>query len=137
MFTNTTTKKKTSRWQALALVALLLVGGSVAVPQAADAASTKTKSCGFWDTRCSLTLSVSRTAHPQRVLKVSVPAGGLISARVPFVVEDDARGNILCRGNIELRKGTATCKFSYFPSRVRITITKPWAITSSIYARLS
>lgn len=65
--TDTTGKR---RWQALILAGMVLVGGSVAVPQAADAApmSTRSQTCGMSSNDCVVTIKMTKTGASARSL---------------------------------------------------------------------
>ena len=121
MMTNT---KKKNRWQAVALVALVLAG-SVAVPQAADAATKKQVNC---------------TSYQASACKVTTKANGVIRFRVvadiersktmPYTVKTSS-GRLLCSGKIGSRQ-TRTCSFNY-SGKVTVRVNAPaWSFPSIV-----
>lgn len=120
MMTNTKTK---NRWQAVALAALVMAG-SVAVPQAADAAAKKQVNC---------------TSYQAGTCKVTTKANGVIHFRVtanamgksmPFTVKTSS-GRTLCSGKAasgQLR----ICSFTY-SGKVTVAVTAPaWSFPSIV-----
>ena len=89
----TKTKKKANRWQALALAALVLAGGSIAVPQAANASTIHTKDCSWDASVCKTRVTVKKTGASTRHLYIrfSTPSSG-------YRVVDLSRGKVLCKG---------------------------------------
>lgn len=119
MMTNT----KKNRWQAVALAALVLAG-SVAVPQAADAATKKQVNC---------------TSYQAGTCKVTTKANGVIHFRVttnanrtsmPFTVKTSS-GRTLCSGKAasgQLR----ICSFNY-SGKVTVSVKAPaWSFPSIV-----
>ncbi|MFJ2367735.1 hypothetical protein [Microbacterium sp. NPDC087665] len=108
----TTTKKKTSRWQALMLAGLVLAGGAVSVPHAADAATTKDKVCSPFTTVCKVQLSVKKSGSASiRSLYISFDGQLGISGRGPaYEVRDLTRGSVLCKGTSRYPGQSIWCK---------------------------
>lgn len=100
----TMTKKKTSRWQALMLAALLLAGGTAAVPQLAEAATTSTTCAYSWGT-CQLKIKVGGFVH-FRVKAVTAPG-----TKISWTVQA-SNGRRLCSGTMTAGS-SRMCSFKY------------------------
>lgn len=111
-----TTKAKKSRWAALALAALVLAGGTVAVPQAASAA---TKTCGVDSSICSttvqskykLSIRVVDTSYRKHTQRYTVTSAG---------------GTKMCSGTITVNGASKACYLGGYKGKVKVTVTKPW-----------
>lgn len=121
---NTKTK---NRWQAVALAALV-IAGSVAVPQAADAATARSvsKSCTLWSqSHCTLTVKAKNEVWFRVTTNSHDP-------RVSYTVKTTG-GRLLCRGSVTTNRGNARCWFGTYTGTVKITTTKPSSVLK-IYA---
>lgn len=112
-----TTKAKKSRWAALALAALVVAGGTVAVPQAADAA-TLTSTCSKWFSQsdCSIWVNAKNDVRFKRY-----------TVRAPS-------GRLLCKGNIMPNQGTANCWMGTYSGRTKITVQDKWGVVEKLVA---
>ncbi|MCK2030386.1 hypothetical protein [Microbacterium galbinum] len=113
----TKTKKRANRWQALALAALVLAGGSIAVPQAADAATTRMDCNSSLLTRCTQRITVvkKKPGIPAPVLYINTSFSFFGHS---FRVVDQSRGNkVVCSGNLS---GTGEAKRCSVPNRTSV-----------------
>lgn len=114
--------KTTRRWQAVALAALV-IAGSVAVPQAADAATARSvsKTCSSWSQpACTLTVKAKNEVW----FRVATDSG---DPRVSYTVRT-AGGRLLCSGKVTTNHGNARCWFGTYTGTVKITTTKPSSV---------
>lgn len=127
MFTQTKKKTKTSRWQALVLAALVLMSGSIAMPQAADAATVKSssKECRSSAATCILKVKARNDVY----FRVAATSDGTsrYTVRTPG-------GRLLCRGTITLNHGNRSCWFGTYTGPVAITVSKEWSTFIRIHA---
>lgn len=120
--TEKTNRSSARRWHALALAALVLAGGSLAVPQTADAAAAKQHTCNYrYTATCVLTTKVSGVIHFR--VKARVPHGKSLRYAVTA-----SGGKTLCSGRIKADDSLRMCFFSY-SGTVRVAVTAP-AMTS-------
>lgn len=110
-------KTKKNRWAAIALAALVVAGGTVAVPQAASAA---TKTCGWDGYSCTMTTSDSGSI----TFRAYDSWGNTYSTR--YTVKTGG-GRTLCSGKITVNGGSKTCSLSGHSGTVRITVSKEWS----------
>ena len=122
----TTHKPKVRRWQALALAALLLAGGTVALPQPADAATTKSKTCGATVTVCKIRFAVHKVGRTElRSLYFTTNADVRLSGGgVKYVVRDLTRGTVLCKGTTSYTDQRVWCRIPNRTATVSIDMTK-------------
>lgn len=99
--------RKTPRWQALALAALVLAGGSIAVPQAASAAANSTTCTTVWFTgSCQVKIKA-----PYGVVQFRATATVPRGAKMAWNMKT-ASGKTLCKGT--MTSGSwRSCSFSY------------------------
>lgn len=116
MSKNDTTKAKKSRWAALALAALVMAGGTVAVPQAASAA---TKTCGGDSYSCSTTVS-AKSKITIRVIDTSY------NKKSKSYTVKTAGGTTMCSGKITVNGGSKACYLGGYKGKVKITVSKDW-----------
>lgn len=123
--TNTKTKTtKKGRWQA-ALIAGLVLAGSVAVPQAADAA-TKSTTCSKWQSTSDCAVWVT----PKKYLSFRIATDSDKTHR--FTVRA-ASGRLLSNGM--LRSGERTEVYlAGYTGKVKITIQDRWGVQEKIIA---
>ncbi|MFK0403092.1 hypothetical protein ACIQTT_12230 [Microbacterium sp. NPDC090225] len=118
------TKKKAGRWQALALAALLLAGGSIAVPQAADAAGGSF--CNDGKRACQTTTMAKKSVKFR--ISAPLPAGSKLRFSVTSL-----NGAALCSGYAKVGS-TRTCSFQYY-GKVRIKVPASFVSWVSITVR--
>lgn len=120
----TNTKKKVSRWQALALAALVLTGGSIAVPQAADAATAKTKTtyCYIGTSVCKQRVAMKYKGSATRTLIISTSSNFILPPYNYRVVDLD-RGKVLCKGKTS-NFSAAKCRISDRSTTLSIEVTQ-------------
>lgn len=117
--------KKTGRWQA-ALLAGLVLAGSVAVPQAADAATTKSTTCSKWYSSSDCAVWVT----PKKYLSFRIATDSDKTHR--FTVRA-ASGRLLSNGM--LRSGGSTAVYlAGYTGKVKITIQDRWGVQEKIIA---
>ena len=114
--TRTKTKTKRGRWQAV-LLAGLMIAGSVAVPQAADAA-TGHKSCPGSRT-CLVAINATEPV-------LTIIAVGEYDLTHNYTVRA-ANGELLCRGRIQTKFAAppTKCRLHGY-GRVRVTVAQGW-----------
>jgi hypothetical protein len=123
MTKNNTTKKK-GRWQA-ALLAGLVLAGSVAVPQAADAA-TKSTTCSKWQSSSDCAVWVTPKGHLNFSIKTDSNQTHRFTVRAPS-------GKLLSSGM--LRSGERTEVYlAGHTGKVKITIQDRWGVQEKIVA---
>ncbi|MGN7966336.1 hypothetical protein ACTJKK_09680 [Microbacterium sp. 22179] len=128
MLTNNTreTTKKKGRWQAILLAGLVLAG-SVAVPQAANAVTT-TQGCYFGPTSCSVKVKTSQ----HRILLTTTSYG--INTEARYTVRTNG-GKLLCKGTIKHGGSTKGCYFPNYDGAVKVTISKPALFGATLTVR--
>jgi len=115
---NTPTKtKKRGRWQAV-LLAGLMIAGTAAVPQAADAA-TGHKSCPGSRT-CLVAINMTKPT-------LYIIAVGKYDLTHNYTVRT-ADGELLCRGRIQTKFAAppTKCRLDGYVGRVRVTVAQGW-----------
>lgn len=129
MLTNSTKEstKKKGRWQA-ALIAGLVLVGSVAVPQAAGAAST-TESCSSYFTPGDCAVWVNAKNDVEFRISSTAPRGAhRYTVRTPG-------GRLLCSGTITPNQNfSRNCWFGTYTGKVKITIQKKHGAPIKIHA---
>ncbi|MBQ3360484.1 MAG: hypothetical protein IJG47_16510 [Microbacterium sp.] len=122
----TKTKKRANRWQALALAALMLAGGSIAVPQAADAATSvsqvKSLGCGFGDTYCTYKVQVYKRQANYRTIYVKSPL--LDTSGIRYAVVDLTHSKVRCTGKFGSGASSILCKIPNRTARLEIRTVK-------------
>lgn len=120
------TNRKT-RWAGLALGALLVAGGVVAVPQAASA-YTQTAACAkyFSMDQCAMYVNAKKEVA-FRVDVDSNRGSHRYTVRTPG-------GRLLCKGDIAPNRGTVNCWFGSYTGRVKITVENKWGVLEKIVA---
>ena len=108
-----TTMKKKHRWATFALAALVVAGGTVAVPQAASA-YTEMNTCRYTNT-CSLMVHTT-----QQDVRFTIKGEGYTVER--YTVRTPG-GRLLCRGTL-LTFSPKKCYFGTYKGRVKITVTQ-------------
>lgn len=117
-------KTKTTRlWQAVALAALVLAG-SVAVPQAADAATKQVSCMSVKGGACKLTTKANGVIHFRVMAQTS--------KSMPFNVKTSS-GKTLCSGQVKPQGQLRICSFRY-SGTVKITFNAPMASFPTITA---
>ncbi|MFJ2367736.1 hypothetical protein [Microbacterium sp. NPDC087665] len=96
--------KKTHHWQALTLAALVLAGGTAAVPQPAEAATTSTTCAYSWGT-CQVKIKIGGFVH-FRVKAVTAPG-----TKISWTVQA-SNGRRLCSGTMS-PGSSRMCSFNY------------------------
>lgn len=111
-----TTKKK-NRWAALALAALVVAGGTVAVPQAASAA---TRTCGGDAYSCSTTVQAKG--------KITIRAiDTTYRTKSKSYTVKTLGGTTMCSGKITVNGGSKACYLGGYKGKVKITVSKDWS----------
>ncbi len=117
--------KKTGRWQA-ALLAGLVLAGSVAVPQAATAANKTQAHCGSASsTTCQLTTKANGAIHFRVTANVSR------TKAMPYTVKTSS-GRTLCSGTTKTGS-LKICSFRY-SGTVKVSVKTPYMAFPSITA---
>jgi hypothetical protein len=116
------TKAKKSRWAALALAALVVAGGSVAVPQAASAA---TKTCGADGYSCSTTVSAK-----SKITIRAIDTSNRTKSK-SYTVKT-LGGTTMCSGKITVNGGSKACYLGGYKGKVKITVSKDWSAGARI-----
>ncbi|MBQ3358396.1 MAG: hypothetical protein IJG47_05790 [Microbacterium sp.] len=113
----TQTKKRKGRWQAV-LLAGLMIAGSVAVPQAADAAWGH-KSCPG-SRVCIVAMTASKPV-------LTIRARGKYYLTHNYTVRA-ADGELICRGRLQTAWGASqTCRLDgHIRGRIRVTVAQGW-----------
>ncbi|MFK0403093.1 hypothetical protein ACIQTT_12235 [Microbacterium sp. NPDC090225] len=111
---------KKNRWVGLALAALFVAGGVVAMPQAASAATVTTNSttCTSHASTCSKTKTAR---HGLIVFNATDPWMNKHSQR--YTVKTDS-GRMLCSGSITVNGGARQCLTGSHRGNVKVTISK-------------
>lgn len=134
IMTTNTEKPKTRRWQALALAALVLAGGSIAVPQAADAATNSHQKCVNESYAvCKQRITVKKTGAYARTLYVH--KGSYFNFRHEFRVVDLSRGKVICSGTL-MNGEWKRCSVPNRSAVLSIEVHKAWYQPLDIYATL-
>ncbi|MGN7966334.1 hypothetical protein ACTJKK_09670 [Microbacterium sp. 22179] len=111
----TQTKKRKGRWQAV-LLAGLMIAGSVAVPQAANAAWAK-KSCPG-SRVCIVAINATKPV-------VGIMTSGKYYISHNYTVRT-AGGKLLCRGRVATNTVGPICNLDGYRGRVRVTVAQGW-----------
>ncbi len=109
-------KTKKNRWAAIVVAALAIAGGTVAVPQAASAA---TITCGWDGYGCTLITSASGTVS----FRAYDSWGTKYSSR--YTVRTKS-GSLICSGSLTVNGGWKTCSLFGYKGEVQIRVTKAW-----------
>ena len=117
---------KTRRWQAVVLTALVLAGGSIALPQAADAAVQHQGS-----TPCKISASTCSATGKLRT-SIGFQYLSLAKGKAQYTVKTP-QGRTLCSGKVSPNKLTICRNLSYV-GPVKITLKKS---TSLLAMRLT
>jgi hypothetical protein len=127
MSMTTALKNKKNRWAALALTALVIAGGSVAMPQAASAA-TLTSTCSKWasSSDCSIWVKASNDVR-FKLTTDSNHGAHRYTVRAPS-------GRLLCNGTIAPNQGTVKCWLGSYTGRTKITVQDKWGVAEKIVA---
>jgi hypothetical protein len=120
-------KTKKNRLAALALAALVVAGGTVAVPQAANAAVSY-KTCGYDGYSCSTTVTAKQSTVSFRVM------GSHMATSSQRFTMSTASGNVFCSGTITVNGAGKTCSLFGYKGKVKITVSKSWATGAQIKA---
>lgn len=122
--TKNNTAKKKGRWQAVLLAGLVLVG-SVAVPQAADAA-TKSTTCSKWYSSSDCAVWVTPKGHLNVLIKTDSDKTHRFTVRA-------ANGRLLSNGMLQSGERTQVYLAGY-TGKVKITIQDRWGVQEKIVA---
>lgn len=118
-------RMKKSRWSALAL-ATLVVAGTIAMPQAATAASKTQVNCGSASsTTCQLTKKANGAIHFR--VTANIPR----TKAMPYTVKTSS-GRTLCSGTTKTGS-LKICSFRY-SGTVKVTVKTPYMAFPSITA---
>lgn len=129
-----TEKPKTRRWQALALAGLVLAGGSIAIPQAADAATNSHQKCVNESYAvCKQRITVKKTGASARTLYVH--KSSYLNSSHKFRVVDLSRGKVICSGTL-VNWDRKRCSVPNRSAVLSIEVYKTWYQSLDIYATL-
>lgn len=109
--------EKKNRWAALALAALVVAGGTVAVPQAASAA---TRTCGGDGYSCSTTVQ-SKSRIDIRAIDTTY------RTKSKSYTVKTLGGTTMCSGKITVNGGSKACYLGGNRGKVKITVAKGWS----------
>ena len=109
-------KTKKNRWAAIALAALVVAGGTLAVPQAASAA---TKTCGDDSYSCSATVQAKSKITIRAIDTTYAKKSKSYTVKTPG-------GTTMCSGKITVNGGSKACYLGGYKGKVKITVAKDW-----------
>ena len=118
-------KTKKNRWAGIALAALVVAGGTVAVPQAASASSSNV-TCSNWATSCSTSVTASGSVKVRA--SANTPNGWY-----RFTVKTSS-GRTLCDRSLQLNQSYTSCSLGSYSGRVNVRVDKPWGSSMRLYA---